>query len=561
VTSAPSRLARSFVAARRTVAALCALVGLALLLTRGSPLQAQTGPEDAAAARRAPVHVRLEGELSAASSSLLRRAIAAARPQKRVVVVELDTPGGEVTLMWKLARSIANAREEDGLTFVAFVNEQALSAGSLVAMSCGEIYMAPGARIGAATPITVGLAGIEKAEEKFLASFRAEWRAWAERNRRPAALAEGMVDESVEVLLVEVDGLRRVVSGTEWDDLRARGADAKLVRTIADSQTLVALTAGEALEYGFSDGTVADLEELVEVAIGGRVADVLTIAPTETERFVALIAPFAPFLLVIAVVLALIELQTPGFGVAGIGSVGAFALLLASRYLTGLAGSEHLVAIGLGLVLILVEVFVVPGTFVAGILGGALFVWGLVASQLGPGFDYEFGLDRELLYGALVSTLGWTLVGMVGGMVLSRVVLQTPLGRFLVNAPSERPTFAAAVTELEPAHTSVGARARATTLMRPVGRVALEDGDGREYEATAPGHVLEPGTRLRVVGIDTGRLVVEPLDPPAPPADAGPRHPEDGLADDERPADEPAAGEPRAAGDTADPGGRGSHQP
>jgi len=479
--------------------------------------------------RRAPVHVLLEGELSAASLSLLRRAIDAAKDEKRVVILELDTPGGEVTLMWKIARAIDTARNEHDLEFVAFVNEQALSAGSLIAMSCGEIHMSPGARIGAATPITIGMEGIEKAEEKFLSAFRAEWRAWAERHRRPPALAEGMVDEKVEVLLVEVGGMRRIVNGTEWDDLRARGEQVTLVRTIADDQTLVALTAAEALEYGFSDGTSANFEQLVEVVVGARMADVLEVRPTESERFVTLLAPLAPFLLVIGIALALLELQSPGFGIAGAGSIAAFTLLLASRYLTGLAGFEHIAAIVLGLALIAVEIFFVPGTFVAGIAGALLFVWGLVASQLGPGFDFnEFAFDRRLLYSAVTSTLAWTLVAMVASMALGRLLPRTPLGRFLVNDPQGAPTFAAAVNELEAAHGAarVGALATTTTAMRPVGRVALDGLVGREFEAHAPGHVLDSGVRVRVVAIDTGRIVVEPLEAPPRPTSPEPPAPE-----------------------------------
>jgi membrane-bound serine protease (ClpP class) len=524
---------------RCALALVCLVAGGLAFAAPRAPAFAQDaarelGARDGDAGRRAPVHVVLEGPLSAASLSLLRRAIDAAKDDKRVVILELDTPGGEVTLMWKIARAIDTARNEHDLEFVAFVNEQALSAGSLIAMSCGEIHMSPGARIGAATPITVGMQGVEKAEEKFLATFRAEWRAWAERHRRPPALAEGMVDESVEVLLVEVGGMRRIVNGTEWDDLRARGEAATLVRTIADDQTLVALTAAEALEYGFSDGTAANFEELVEVVVGARVDDVLEVRPTESERFVALLAPIAPFLLVIGIALALLELQSPGFGIAGIGSVVAFALLLASRYLTGLAGFEHIAAIALGLALIAVEVFLVPGTFVAGIGGALLFVWGLVASQLGPGFDFfEFALDRQLFYSAVTSTLGWTLVAMLSSMALGRLLPRTPLGRFLVNDPQGGPTFAAAVKELDAAHgaATVGALATTTTALRPVGRVALDGVAGREFEAHAPGFVLEPGVRVRVLAIDTGRIVVEPLERPAPPAPAAPQPTEEGRED------------------------------
>ena len=503
------------------------LLGLALLLlgawaSASSPSASSPSASSAAqsqgAAYASPVHVRLEGQLSAASLSLLRRAIEATADERRMVLLELDTPGGEVTLMWRIAKAIDAARE-DGTTFVAFVNTKALSAGSLVAMSCDEIYMAPEASIGAATPITVGMEGVEKAGDKFLASFRAEWRAWAERNGRPPALAEGMVDEGVEVRLVEVDGLPTIVNGAEWDDLRDRGEALTLVRTIADSETLVALTANEALEYGFSEGTVEDLAELVEFNLGARVEDLERIEPTASEELVSKLAPIAPFLMVIGVLLALSEFQAPGFGVAGIGAIACFALLLASRYLTGLAGIEHAVAIGLGLVLLAVEIFVVPGTFVAGVLGGALLVWGLVTSQLGPGFDWDFAMDRRVLRGAIISTLGWTLVGMLGGLALGRIFPRTPVGHALASAPSDtgEASYASAVRELVVAGVrdlAPGATGVTATALRPVGRVLLDAHPDRELEASIDGGSLDAGVRVRVVTVRTGRVVVEPAPDP-----------------------------------------------
>ncbi|QDU85458.1 hypothetical protein Pla163_25880 [Planctomycetes bacterium Pla163] len=475
------------------------------------------GATGADAARTGPVVVRLAGELNASSLSLLRRAIDAARPAGRIVIVELDTPGGEVTLMWRLAKAIDAARE-DGTVVVALVDAKALSAGSMVAMSCEEIYMTPEAVIGAATPITIGMQGIEKAEEKFLSSFRVEWRAWAERNNRPPALAEGMVDETVEVRLVEIDGLPTLVTGTEWDDLRETGANVTLVRTVVDDQTLVALTASEALEFGFSEGTVSGLRELVELNLGQAFADVERIQATASEELVARLAPIAPFLLVIAVLLALAEFQAPGFGVAGIGSLVCFALLLASRYLTGLAGWEHVVAMGLGVVLIAVELLIVPGTFVAGISGGLLLLWGLVASQLGPGFDWDLALDRRVLIGATISTLGWTLVGMFGGLALGRILPRTPVGHALASGPSETGTggFASAVGELACVGADAlrpGALGTCATALRPVGRVLLDGHSRAEVEASVDGGSLDVGTRVRVVVVRTGRIVVEAVEP------------------------------------------------
>jgi membrane-bound serine protease (ClpP class) len=342
-------------------------LGLRTLLASALMLLAALGFDSARASgtsgpqARGVIVVKFDDQLNYGGLSLLRRAIDQAQVEGTDLVVVLDTPGGEVGLMYQIGEALRRARDE-GVQTVAFVDRRALSAGVLVAMSCDLIYMAPGSVIGAATPITIGPQGMQDVDKKIKAGMQAEWRAYAEEQGRPPLLAEAMVNADVEVLLIEQNGMERLVSGTEWDDLLEQEAEARLVRTIADSETLVALTAEEALEYGFADGLADDLKDVLEVKLGRFGVEPINLEPTSSEDAAAWLTKAAPALLMAGVLLLLMELQAPGIGIPGALSALCFTLLLLGRYLTGLAGFEHILVIVVGLLLIAAEIFLVPGT-------------------------------------------------------------------------------------------------------------------------------------------------------------------------------------------------------
>ena len=488
------------------------LLAAVLMLLAALGFDSARASATSASQARGVIVVKFDDQLNYGGLSLLRRAIDQAQAEGTDLVVVLDTPGGEVGLMYQIGEALRRARDE-GVQTVAFVDRRALSAGVLVAMSCDLIYMAPGSVIGAATPITIGPQGMQDVDKKIKAGMQAEWRAYAEEQGRPPLLAEAMVNADVEVLLIEQSGMERLVSGTEWDDLLEQEAEVRLVRTIADSETLVALTAEEALEYGFADGLADDLKDVLEVKLGRFGVEPVNLEPTSSEDAAAWLTKAAPALLMVGVLLLLMELQAPGIGIPGALSALCFTLLLLGRYLTGLAGFEHILVIVVGLLLIAAEIFLVPGTLWAGISGGVLLLGGLVWSQFGPGMPLADGIGRELFVNAVQSTILWTFLGMVGAMALGRLLPRTAVGHRMAVAPTDDGrAFGSAVGELTGAERQPrsGDLGRALTDLRPVGKVVLDDFGGREFEASIPGSSLEAGARVRVVQQSTGRLVVEP---------------------------------------------------
>lgn len=466
------------------------------------------------------VHVRLEGELDRGMLPQLARAVRAAEAGS-TLVVELDTPGGAIDLMWDLSKQIRDAAE-GGVHTIAWVNRHAISAGVLLAISCERVYMSHDASIGSALPVTAGPAGLapvsedRAVREKITSAMRGDFRAMAEKRGRPAVLAEAMVDPEARVFQIRREGELVLVSGSEWDDLRAKPDVPELVATIAGPGTILNLTATHAVELRFADGLA---DSLAEVAAKVDLADatVLAVPRAPSDDFVRWLDLFAPLLLIAGVVLTYTELKLPGFGLPGILAIACFALLLVGRYLAGLADIPHIVAIVLGLGLIAAELFVWPGSLWMGILGFVLLVGGLILSGLGPGLSFESAFDRQRLLDASTRLVVEAALALALMLLLSRFLPQTPVLKRLVLVPGESGVSAGALPESGGRHAQiarVGATGRALTALRPVGKVALDADPGLEFEARSSGALLERGARVRVVEFSAARLVVEAAQEP-----------------------------------------------
>ncbi len=139
------------------------------------------------------VRVPISGVIELGVAPFVARALDEAAEQGAAgVILDLDTPGGRVDAAWKIIDDVRDAE----VPVYAFVNRRALSAGAMIALAADEIYMRPGSTMGAATPVT---GEGEKASEKMVSAMRSEFRALAEAHGFDPAIAEAMVDESVEV--------------------------------------------------------------------------------------------------------------------------------------------------------------------------------------------------------------------------------------------------------------------------------------------------------------------------------------------------------------------------
>jgi membrane-bound serine protease (ClpP class) len=464
------------------------------------------------------VHIRIEGPLDVGTRSLVQRAIRRAEEGRAGLVVELDTPGGEVELMWALATQLDEASDAGVLT-VAWVNDRALSAGALLAMACERIYVSPEATIGAAAPVTVGpggaVGGIEDdtMQEKVTSAVRSSFRAWAESHGRPPALAEAMVDTEVGVKeVVDADGVRRLITQSEYDDARMAGEVFEQVRTVVEHGRLASVSGSQAVQLGLADGLAETLDEVLD-KMGAYGATRITLGRERSEDMAALLHSLRYLLLLGGIVGAYLELKMPGFGLPGIASLVCFGLFLFGQYMVGLADVPHIVLVVLGLALVAVEIFVAPGTLWFGISGAVLALSGLLLATGGASWDLDYALDRKIAFDAVFSLALWTTGAVIVSWTLSRLIPYTPGVSRMVLQPGGGPSTGEGLAEaatLDEKRALVGARGEAITDLRPVGRVVLDTRGGEDFEALTHGPALARGARVRVVELSSGRLVVEP---------------------------------------------------
>jgi membrane-bound serine protease (ClpP class) len=247
--------------------------------------------------------------------------------------------------------------------------------GALISIACDSIYMAPGATIGAATVVD-GDGGA--APDKYQSYMRSIMRSTAEENGRDPSIAEGMVDENVVI-----------------DSLKQAGK-------------VITFTTSEAMENGYCEAKVESVEEILK---RNNVTDyeIETYRLGAAEKIIAFfLNPFISGLLILVIMGGIyFELQTPGVGFPLIAATIALVLYLVPYYLNGLAAYWEILALFIGVLLIIAEVFFIPGFGVAGVSGITLTVVSLVLIMLNNDFfNFEFVPLGDIII-ACVCHLGW----------------------------------------------------------------------------------------------------------------------------------------------------------
>lgn len=450
------------------------------------------------------VIVPLVGELTPAHTALVRRAAAAVRERPPdLVLFEIDTPGGRADVMLAIGDEIMKFRPVRTAAYVRPLGAGggAWSAGAYVAISCARLYMHPGTVIGAATPVS---GGGEEVPEKYVSGFREKFRARAEENGYPGALAAAMVDKDLEVHEVLMRGERKYLTGPELEKLRAGSPDASITATVFVSKgKLLTLTDRQVEETGmgrrapdrapiYSDARLAGpREESVGFSWSERLVQFLTSGLMSTV------------LLAIGVMGLWMEFQSPGFGAPGIAGIVAFVLLLFGHHLAGLAEIPEILLFAAGAALIAVEIFLVPGTGIFAVLGGLCLLAGLILSL--QGFAWPRPNEAPWEVDLLLSSLGRVVVAVMAGGTLALVAL-----RFLPRVPLfRRLVLQAEISGGSPVEsgteTIVGGEGYARTPLRPAGKAEI---GGRVFDVVSAGEYVAAGEPVRVDRIEGSRIVV-----------------------------------------------------
>jgi membrane-bound serine protease (ClpP class) len=377
------------------------------------------------------------------------------------ILLDIDTPGGRVDAAQRMTDALRSAI----VPVVAYVHPRALSAGAMVALAADAIVMAPGGVIGAATPVD---GEGRKAPEKIVSAMRAEFRALAEARGIDPTIAEGMVDETLDI-----------------PGLKPKGR-------------LLTLSSAEAIRVGVASKEVATAEEAV--ATVGVVAPQIVLLEANWAESLArfLTNPVvAPLLLSVGMIGLIFEIKAGAFGLGFVLSLLSLGAFFGANALVGLAGTEELLVLGAGIVALGVEIFVLPGFGIAGLAGLALIGTSAVMAMLGVA---PTGGDLVQALGVLAVAVVVTLI--VGVAWLRHLPYSTRFGGLLLRGNLHRDQgFISGPTRSD----LVGQAGVAQTDLRPSGVAVV----GTErLDVVTEGEYVAQGAAVVVVRSEGYRHIV-----------------------------------------------------
>ncbi len=399
------------------------------------------------------------------------------------ILIHMNTYGGLVQAADSIRTKIINTPTP----VIVFIDNNAISAGALIAIAAQQIYMRPGASIGAAT--VVDATGAE-VPDKFQSFMRAAMRATAESHGkdtlvtetdtlikwfRDPVIAEAMVDPSVEI------------------------------PGIIEAGKVLTLTSEEAIAAGYSEGMASTIDEVLQKA-GVANYEIVEYELTTMEAIIGfLIHPIFQSVLIMVIIGGLyFELQTPGigfpFGMAFLAAVLYFAPL----YLEGIAQNWEIALFIVGIILLAIEIFAIPGFGVAGIAGLVLMVSGLTLAMI-DNIVWEFeGVGLTIFIRSLLLVVFSSFVALVASISASRKLLDTTVFSHLVlNSIQDKEQGYIGVDNQY--RGLVGKTGVASTSLRPSGRVEIEY---EQYDAKSLVGFIDKGEKVKVVKFETGQIYV-----------------------------------------------------
>lgn len=399
--------------------------------------------------------VRFNGEVSPSQSIWLENAYDEAKENNAdAVYLILDTLGGRVDSALKMSKTISS------MDTIVLVDGGAISAGALMALSGKEMYMTKGSTIGGAEPQIDG----ERANEKTVSVWSAELASQAEKNGRDPLIARSMADDTI-----AIEGL-------------------------VETGKLLTMTAEEAKSYGMTDDVydssaalVMDKQLNIIGSTGKTTINFLTDLLTSTI--------ISTLLLTIGIAGVLIEIFTPGFGLPGGIGLIALGLYFGGGILAGVTGWEAVLLFIVGLALLLVEVFIIPGFGITGILGIAALFGSIFLSTPNP----------QIALQSLV-------IAIIGSAVLIFIVFRFTPGRKVFQRlvlNTEGSTELGYTTSDPALKTLIGKIGFAKTILRPSGKADIE---GQLVDVVTSGEFIPERTPVIVINVEGARVIVRQIE-------------------------------------------------
>lgn len=389
-----------------------------------------------------------------------------------LILIEMDTYGGAVTDADEIRTRILESK----IPVYVFINKDAASAGALISIASDSIYMAPGASIGAATVVN-GVDGAA-APDKYQSYMRSMMRSTAEATGRDPKIAEAMVDEKI-----EIEG-------------------------ISEAGSVITFSVSEAIQYGFCEGEFNTVDEIL-AAKGFTNAEITNYEEDTVDQIIAFfLSPAISGVLILIIIGGIyFELQTPGVGFPLLAAIVATLLYFIPYYLNGLADNWEILVFFIGVILLAVELFVIPGFGIFGVLGIVMILGGLVLGML-PNEDFNFDfVPASQLFGALLTVI-LAALGSVG-LVFWLTPKVNEWGAFKNITLATTQDRAQGYTSSFYSDELTGKIGTVHSRLRPSGKVEIE---GEIYDAYSRGEFLEQGEKITVISTEGTSLRVKKLE-------------------------------------------------
>ncbi len=457
-----------------------------------APCAASAGAPPASAGPKRVFVIPIRDEIAKPSLYVLRRGLKEAMAAHAdVVILDIKTPGGALDTTFSMMEALGKFPGRK----IAYVDNEAMSAGAFISATTDEIWFAPDGIIGAAAPVTSTGQDVD-------ATMKLKSVSYLKARRRAESEGKGYRGQVVSAMIDSDTGL--TIAG----------------QVLKEKGELLSLTASEAMKrYGkppqalLGSGIAADTADLLAQKFGAGNSEVTELRITWSEHFAAFLNGIAPVLLGLGMVALFIEFKTPGFGFFGIAGVSLLAVVFLSSYVAGLSGHEPIVLFGLGAALLLLELAFFHSAGFLGVIGVALMggslIWAM--ADLWPNEPVSVAWSAD----AFVRPLANMGLGLLLAVALAAALLRflphgifwdrmavaaTVGGTAQTGGDAPAPGAGAALDAL------VGRRGLAVTALRPAGQVEI---DGRRYEAKVAVAAIDSGARIVVRGRMDFGLVVE----------------------------------------------------
>ena len=441
------------------------------------------------------------------------------------IIFDVHTPGGALGA----AQDIIDAIQRTEIPTIAYVNTEAISAGAMISLSCDQIVMRHGGVIGDSAPVSIQG---EELNEKAVSYIRGKIRATAERQGRNPDIAAAMVDKRL-YLVRFTDGEIITLREQEYNERKEVGEEMEIIAAGGPEGELLTLTTEEALEYNLADGEADSVDDLLGLyqivdvdgerkalttegiaqkrleldhdsikvikSLKGATQEIVLV--TLADRFVFFVtSPFISMaLLALGSLGLLMEIRTHGFGFPGIAGLICLGLFFWGHRLLNISTDYAALAFIIGVGLLLLELFVIPGFGIAGIAGIALMLGSIF-------FVFQNAYKLETAVFALSFSI---ILTFAFAIALSYVLPKTRTWNHLVLSAAMDSGSGFHSAPREDFQEYVGKTGVALTPLRPAGTVRVDD---KRLDVVTVGDFIVRETPVKIINVEGSKIFVEAID-------------------------------------------------